>query len=257
MASDEDSRKALAGLWRDFRSNRRAWIALGRNLVPVAGVLAFGWSAGLVLFDYWFDGLSAMAAILAVLVPRALRETPELAAAGPVRKVATGAFVWAVLLGVVALPYWIVLIPLHDILLAPGLWDRIRVEPSVWGGLVWVAASNLWTAVRRDYEALPDRELKQALRWDVYLLMLRALAMFMLAIPSFPLGMIVVMALVMTGLEVYPARALRATFGDPDRLWDDGPRGRSGREPDPGKPVTEAPELAAATVRKRRRRRSR
>jgi hypothetical protein len=233
-ASSEDSRRAGAGLWDELRSNRRVWVTLGRNLVPVAGVLVFGWSAGLVLFNYWFDGLSAVAAIVATLVPRALRETPALARAGRARKAATGTFVWALLLVIVGLPYWIVLIPLHETLLGPELWSLIRSQPSVWGGLLWVAASNLWTALQRRYAARPEKELKQALRWDVYLLMLRALAMFLLASPSFPLGMVLVMALVMTWLEAFPARALRATFGNPDRLWDDGPAMRGTGEAAPG-----------------------
>ncbi len=251
MASIGELRRTAAGLWKTFWGNRRAWAALGRNLVPALGVLAFGWSAELVLFNYWFDGVSAVAAIVATLVPRALRDTPELASAGPVRKVATGLFVWAVLLVVVGLPYWIVLIPLQGVFGATGLWRLIASEPSVWGGVAWVAASNLWTALQRRYSALGDKEMKQALRWDVYLLMLRALAMFLLAIPSFPLGMVLVMALVMTWLEAFPARALRATFGDPDRLWDDGPAARDAGEAAPG-PGAAAPASAGARRRRKK-----
>jgi hypothetical protein len=137
-----------------------------------------------------------------------------------VQKVILGIFVWGVLMVFVGLPYWIALIPLHEILLAPQLLTTITSTPSLWIGLATVAATNLWTALQRKYPALPEKEMKQALRWDVYLLVIRALAMFMLAWPSFPLGMLAVMALVMTYLEVFPARALQAIFGDPTRLWE-------------------------------------
>src|SRR5205814_10554758 len=60
---------------REFASRPHAWIVLARNLIPVVGVYGFGWSAGLTVFNYWFDGLTALAAITAALVPRALRES--------------------------------------------------------------------------------------------------------------------------------------------------------------------------------------
>src|SRR5215471_19601430 len=60
---------------REFASRPHAWAVLARNLIPVVGVYGFGWSAGLTVFNYWFDGLTALAAITAALVPRALRES--------------------------------------------------------------------------------------------------------------------------------------------------------------------------------------
>src|ERR1700759_5214438 len=60
---------------REFASNPHALAVLARNLIPVVGIYFFGWSAALSVFSYWFDGLTALAAIVAALVPRALRET--------------------------------------------------------------------------------------------------------------------------------------------------------------------------------------
>ena len=62
---------------REFTANPHSWVVFARNMIPVVGVYAFGWSAGLTVFNYWFDGLTALAAITAALVPRALRETQE------------------------------------------------------------------------------------------------------------------------------------------------------------------------------------
>ena len=50
---------------REFVSRPHAWAVLARNLIPVVGIYFFGWSAGLTVFNYWFDGLTALAAIIA------------------------------------------------------------------------------------------------------------------------------------------------------------------------------------------------
>ena len=60
---------------REFASRPDAWVILARNMIPVVGIYCFGWSAALSVFNYWFDGLTALAAIVAALIPRALRET--------------------------------------------------------------------------------------------------------------------------------------------------------------------------------------
>src|SRR5436309_12425865 len=107
---------------REFASRRDAWVVLARNMIPVVGIYAFGWSAAVSVFNYWFDGLTALAAIVAALVPRALRETQSRKDhVTLVGNVVRGVFVWLLLVGVVGLPYWIVLIPLHDLLLGNEL----------------------------------------------------------------------------------------------------------------------------------------
>src|SRR5437588_12836239 len=60
---------------RELASRPGAWAVLARNLIPVVGIYGFGWSAALAVFNYWFDGLTAVAAIVAALIPRAQRET--------------------------------------------------------------------------------------------------------------------------------------------------------------------------------------
>ena len=67
---------------RELTSRPDAWAVLARNLIPVVGIYGFGWSAALAVFNYWFDGLSALAAIVAALIPRALRETQPKSAGG-------------------------------------------------------------------------------------------------------------------------------------------------------------------------------
>jgi hypothetical protein len=45
-----------------------AWLIAGRNLIPVVGVGFFGWSVALTSFNYWFDGVTSLAALIGVVL---------------------------------------------------------------------------------------------------------------------------------------------------------------------------------------------
>jgi hypothetical protein len=211
---------------REFAANRHAWAVLGRNLIPVVGIYFFGWSTALAAFNYWFDGLTALAAIIAAMVPRALRESAPTATDRSKRQrslitnIFGGVFTWVVLMIFVGLPYWIVLIPLHSLLLGKELQRALAESPLLWLTFGSLASGHFWKAFSSGYDTMPDQELRQRARWDVYLLVIRAVAMFLMA--AHGLGFLVVpfMALVLTYLEVWPERALGAVFGDPKRLWE-------------------------------------
>src|SRR5207253_9145715 len=101
------------------------WTVFARNLIPVIGIYCFGWSAALSVFNYWFDGLTALAAIVAALIPRALRETqPKTGRVTWLGTVVRGAVTWIFLVGIGGLPYWIALIRLHDWLLGDEFRSR-------------------------------------------------------------------------------------------------------------------------------------
>ena len=219
----------LAQHLRELASRLDAWTVLARNLIPVVGIYCFGWSAALAVFNYWFDGLTALAAIVAALVPRALRET-QTKSAGPtwVGNLVRGVVTWIFLVGIVGLPYWIVLIPLHDLLLGDELRQHLAHSPALWFTFGSLAASHFWKTFRIGYDTMPDKELKQRARWDIYLLILRALAMFIMAAQGLAFILVPLMALLLSYLEIWPERALGAVFGDPSRLW----------EYDPGDPTS-------------------
>ncbi|PYJ18363.1 MAG: hypothetical protein DME96_02475 [Verrucomicrobia bacterium] len=206
---------------RELASRRDAWLVLARNLIPVVGIYGFGWSAALAVFNYWFDGLTALAAIVAALIPRALRETqPKSLGATSAEKLVRGAVTWIFLVGIVGLPYWIVLIPLHDLLLGDELRRQLAHSPALWFTFGSLAAGHFWKAFHLGYDALPDNELKQRVRWDVYLLILRALAMFMMAAHGLAFILVPLMALLLSYFEIWPERVLGAVFGDPSRLYE-------------------------------------
>ena len=206
---------------RELVSRPQAWGVIARNLIPVVGIYGFGWSAGLAVFNYWFDGLTALAAIVAAIIPRALRETQtKKDHATLVGNIVRGVFVWLLLVVVVGLPYWIVLIPLHDLLLGNELRRQLVQSPALWFTFGSLAASHFWKAFRTGYDTMPDRELKQKARWDLYLLILRAVAMFFMAAHGLYFILVPLMALLLSYFEIWPERALGAVFGDPSRLWE-------------------------------------
>ncbi len=206
---------------RELASRPDAWAVLARNLIPVVGIYGFGWSAALAVFNYWFDGLTALAAIVAALIPRALRETqPKSVGASAVVNVVRGVATWIFLVGIVGLPYWIVLIPLHDLLLGNELRRELANSPALWLTFGSLAAGHFWKAFQSGYDTMPDNQLKQRVRWDVYLLILRALAMFMMAAHGLAFILVPLMALLLSYLEIWPERALGAVFGDPSRLYE-------------------------------------
>jgi uncharacterized protein DUF6498 len=205
---------------RELASRPDAWAVLARNLIPVVGIYGFGWSAALAVFNYWFDGLTALAAIVAALIPRALRETqPKSAGGGWAMNLVRGVVTWIFLVGIVGLPYWMVLIPLHDLLLGNELRRELAHSPALWLTFGSLAAGHFWKAFHLGYDAMPDNQLKQRARWDVYLLILRALAMFIMAAHGLAFILVPLMALLLSYLEIWPERALGAVFGDPSRLY--------------------------------------
>jgi hypothetical protein len=202
---------------REFVSNPHAWAVLARNLIPVVGVYGFGWSAGLTMFNYWFDGLTALAAITAALVPRALRETQP-KTAGLTITILRGILTWILLVGIIGLPYWMVLVPLHTLLLGDNLRHQLAHSPGLWFAFGSIATTHFWKAFRSGYDVMPDKELKQRLRGDVYLLMLRGIAMFMMM--GFAIFIVPLMALLLSYFEIWPERVIGAIFSDPTRLWE-------------------------------------
>ena len=207
---------------RELASRPGAWLVIARNMIPVIGIYAFGWSAELSVFNYWFDGLTALAAIVAALIPRALRETqPKSTGIISVAvNIVRGVVTWIFLVGIVALPYWIVLIPLHDLLLGNDLRRQLIQSPALWFTFGSLAASHFWKAFQSGYDAMPEQELKQRVRWDVYLLILRAMAMFIMAAHGLYFILVPLMAVVLSYFEIWPERVLGAVFGDPSRLYE-------------------------------------
>ncbi|MGH8171540.1 MAG: DUF6498-containing protein, partial [Rhodanobacteraceae bacterium] len=209
----------LAQHLREFRSEPEAWLILARNLIPVIGIYAFGWSTATAVFTYWFDGLAALAAIIAALMPRVLRETYG-KTSGPVTLALVGFATWIFLVALLGLPYWIVLIPLHNLLLGEELRAQLMTSHSLWVSVGIIVVTHFWKAFHVGYDTLPEKDVRQRARWDMYLLVLRAMAMFIMAAHGLAFILVPLMALLLTYFELWPARVLGAVFGDPSRLHE-------------------------------------
>ena len=213
----------------EFASRREAWLILARNLIPVVGIYVFDWSAAVAVFSYWFDGLVGVSAIIAALVPRASRESYG-KTAGPVTLFLLGVVTWLFLVGILGLPYWIVLIPLHDLLLGEELRHQIMTSHSLWASMSIIVVTHYWKAFQVGYDTMPEPELKQRARWDMYLLVLRAIAMFMMASHGLAFIMVPLMALLLSYFEIWPERVIGAVFGDPSKLYEHDPGGAAPRK---------------------------
>jgi hypothetical protein len=134
-----------------------------------------------------------------------------------------------------------VLIPLHDLLLGNELRHELAHSPVLWFTFGSLAASHFWKAFWVGYDTMPDKELKQRVRWDLYLLILRAIAMFFMAAHGLYFVLVPLMALLLSYLETWPKHALGAVFRDPSRLW----------EYDPGDPTSKrrCPDARASATR--------
>ncbi len=203
---------------REFAARPASWGVLARNSIPIVGIYFFGWSVALAVFNYWFDGLSALAVIIAFVIPRAARDSlPNMSL---LKRIATGVVTWVFLVGLVGMPYWIVLMPLHDLMFSPELLRQLTTSPALWGTFASIVAGHIWKRMRIDYNNMPEPQLKQALRWDVYPLILRAVAMFTIAAHFLTFILVPLMALLLTYFELWPERVLGAFFGDPSRLYE-------------------------------------
>jgi hypothetical protein len=93
-------------------------------------------------------------------------------------------------------------------------------SPALWFAFGSLAVGHLWKAFQSGYDLMPEDMLKQRVRWDVYLLVLRALAMFLMASRGLNFILVPLLALLLTYFEIWPERAIGMVFGDPSRLAD-------------------------------------
>ena len=62
-----------------FRVSARPWLVIARNSIPALGVFWFDWSAALAIFQIWFDGVAALAAMFALQIRAFGRLDPKFA----------------------------------------------------------------------------------------------------------------------------------------------------------------------------------
>ena len=196
---------SFADYLRAFVSQRDAWVVLGRNLIPVVGVYLFDWSVALTIFNYWFDGVTALAAILAAVIARSVSESRKVSGAGIVRLVAGGMLIWIIIFGLFGMPYWFLLDSVSGVLRLPEIASEAEQAPALWFTFVTLALSHFWKAFTGGYLSMPQDQLKSRVQGDFFALVGRAIAMQVIAQVGLGFMLVPFMALVLTHIEVWPA----------------------------------------------------
>jgi hypothetical protein len=195
---------------RAFASRRQCWVVLARNLIPVAGVYIFDWSIALTTFNYWFDGVTAMAAILAAAITRATIEGRRAyPTTGMLRLVVIGVVLWIIVFGLSGIPYWFLLDSAKGVLQLPVIAAEVEQSPALWLTFGALALSQFWRAFD-SYLKIPADKLKDRWPVDFFALIARAAAMEAIANFGFGMAMVPLMALLLTYIEVSPE--LQATM---------------------------------------------
>jgi hypothetical protein len=211
IASSRSARStSFADYLRAFASRRQAWVVLARNLIPVVGVYLFDWSVALTTFNYWFDGITALAAILAAVIARGVLESRKVSAVGMPRLVAGGVAIWVIIFGLCGMPYWFLLGSVNGVLRLPEVAAQVQASPALWFTFAALALSHFWNAFTGDYLSMALDKLKPRLQTDFFALIARAVAMQAIAHVGLGFMLVPVMALVLTHIEVWPE--LQATL---------------------------------------------
>ncbi len=203
-----------------FREGSRAWLVLARNAIPVIGVHALGWSPAVAVFEIWFDGVTALAAMIALhLRAFALTEPvfkiPLGIPADIGRRVQWGLLVtvWLLLLGLLAIPYWFALVFFNAGLFRPGFWAGLPGDPWLVLALLYVLASNIAEEFRRGYEGMSAAQARREFNWD-FSMHLARIGVLLLTGFFFGRYIIIPLALALSYVEIYPMRSLRLMGGD-------------------------------------------
>lgn len=190
---------------------------LARNAIPVIGVYALGWSTDIVIFQLWFDGLTALGAMLAFQMrafahnePKIMQPPPGVPPHFAPRLLA---FVWLLIWLLLGLPYWFILFFFSLAVFEGGLWHLPLGNVSVIVALGLVLASNILEAHRRGYVGMSDADIRLEFNWEFNLHLARIAAILLVTF-FLRFGLILVLALALSYIEIYPMRALKFFGGD-------------------------------------------
>jgi hypothetical protein len=208
---------ALRSPLAPFLEGPRAWLVLARNAIPVVGVYTLGWSAEVVVFQLWFDGITALGAMLALQI-RAFASRGgkpfEVPAGLPPNSLPFAlALVWLILWLVLGIPYWFMLLVLGLSAFDSQRWSLLLGDPGVMAALLFVLVSNVVEETRRGYGRMSDAEVRLEFNWDFSMHLARVAAMLLVTF-LLRLGLIVGLALALSYVEIYPMRTLRFFGGD-------------------------------------------
>lgn len=212
-----------------FFEGPRPWLVLARNAIPVIGVYWLGWFANIVIFQIWFDGVTALGAMLAFQMRAFAKKDPKLlqAPAGIPLNILPRALAlfWLALWLLLGIPYWFTLFFFSVTVFEGGFWSLLFSNLTVSFGLIFILISNIFEESRRGYERLSEAEIRLEFNWDFSMHLARISALLLVSF-VLRLGLIVGLALALSYVEIYPMRTLRFLGGDQTLETDNKNRSR-------------------------------
>jgi hypothetical protein len=194
-----------------FREGLRPWLVLARNAIPVLGVYWLGWSAGLAVFQIWFDGVTALGAMLALHM-RAVIVTDSKARPPAGIPLVALPVAWLVLLALLGIPYWFTLFLFKTPLFQANFWDAVFGDPVMIAALLFAVISNVVEEFRRGYERMDAAQARLEFNWD-FSMHLARIGALMIAGFFFGKHIMLPLALALAYVEIYPMRSLRLMGG--------------------------------------------
>ncbi len=200
-----------------FTEGPRAWLVLARNAIPVVGVYWLGWSADLVIFQLWFDGVTALGAMLAFQMRAFVRNDKKTFEAPPELPPdiwsSVLAVIWLFIWLLLGIPYWFILFFLSFAVFDGSFWSLLLGNVSVMAALLFALVSNTLEASRHGYEQMNDANIRLEFNWEFSLHLARVAAMILVTF-FLRFGLIIGLALALSYVEIYPMRTLRFFGGD-------------------------------------------
>lgn len=202
-----------------FTEGPRAWLVLARNAIPVIGVYGLGWSAEVVMLQIWFDGVTALGAMLAFQMRGFIRNDRRTFEPPPGVPPSLGPWVlglaWLVIWAVLSIPYWFILIFFSFAVFKDGLGHLLLNNVSVISALLLALASNIFEAHQRNYVGMNDADIRMEFNWEFNLHLAHVAAILLVTFfLRFSPILIFALALMLSYVEIYPMHTLRFLGGD-------------------------------------------
>lgn len=191
-----------------FLESPRPYIVLARNAVPVVGVFWLDWSPALSVLVLWFDGLTALAAMLAFQTRAFGRNDPEPQSLGWLVSF------WLFLVALLPAPYWFMALAFAGKVVPAGWATFAAGNPTVWTALSIVLVANIADQWLKRYERLPDVAIRAAFSYAYALHIARSSAILLIGMFLPVRYAVPALAAALSYVEIYPMRSLRVLGGE-------------------------------------------
>jgi len=188
---------------RPFTSSPENWVILARNMIPFAGVYLSDWSVAIITFNYWFDGVSALAAQIASLSWRTVVELRNHFGAKLPNPTAAAVVGWVLLFGVFGIPYWIMLSIVREVAPLPAVLAELLHTPLLLVTFGSTLISHVCNAFHNCHFTLLDAQLRSKVQSALFAIVFRV-AMMIVLVVHLRVGVMLVplVTFMLTGLEV-------------------------------------------------------